>query len=97
MSPPRLKHRRDGNHAQMVEILAYYGWHFHDTSQGSEKDGPDGFAAKHGRTVACEFKMPGEPLRKEQAEWMDAWPGETAVIRTLEDVARMTTEEHSRI
>ena len=88
----RLRHRKDGNHDAGVGWFQVYGWTVHDTHEGASEGGPDIFAAKHGRTVAAEFKMPGEPLRQSQQEWMDKWPGEKAIIRSLEDVARLTAD-----
>ena len=67
----------------------------------SVKDGPDLIAAKTRqfrnnevllvlpRTVAIEVKTGKGKLRKGQAAWLESWPGETAVIRDIEQVKEL--------
>lgn len=77
--------RRDGNHAELLEALKLFGWSVFDTSQIGG-GGPDAFASRRGRTVACEFKKPKGKLKLHQIAWLKAWQGDTAVLRSVADV-----------
>lgn len=37
------------------------------------------------RTFLLEVKMPGETVNKQQAEFIQAWPGEIHIVRTIEE------------
>lgn len=42
--------------------------------------------AKHGRTWLAEVKTGNKKLRPEQAKFIEEWPAEVPVFRTVEDV-----------
>lgn len=82
-------------------MLEACGWRW---EPHSAKDGPDGFASKivlkaniccgkcqHvvRRTVAIEIKSGKAKLREGQAKWLDDWPGEKAVLRSVEEVKEL--------
>jgi hypothetical protein len=81
-----LRHRRDQNQRELTLVLEHLGWTVCDTSQGCQVGAPDLFIAKAGRVVACEVKS----LRGKTSPWQDAflkaWPGETAILRSVDDV-----------
>jgi hypothetical protein len=92
-----LRHRRDGNHKALVNALEHLGWTVCDTSQGCQVGAPDLFIAKAGRVVACEVKS----LKGKTSPWQDAflnaWPGETAVLRSVDDVIALNRSGQATI
>jgi hypothetical protein len=83
MSLHRRAARRDSSEAAIVEMLEACGWRW---LAHSSRNGPDGFAAKRGRTVWVENKTGKAKLKPGQQKAFDDWPGEKAVIRDVEEV-----------
>jgi hypothetical protein len=101
MSLHRRAAKRDASEAAIVEMLEACGWR---VLRVSVKDGPDLFASKPSRTVlnqhgqffimpercvAIEVKTGSGKLKPGQKRWLDDWPGETAVIRDIEQVREL--------
>lgn len=86
----RVPQKRDTAEAAIVDALRKTGWH---VLKVSVKDGPDLFAARVGgqraRTVAIECKTGKQKLQKGQAEWHATWPGETAVLRSVDEALQL--------
>ena len=80
--------RRDANHRELVAAFEQLGWRTLDTSQIGD-GAPDLVVSRGGRTVAVELKMPKGKVRPSQADWLASWGGETAVVRSLADVAAL--------
>jgi predicted transcriptional regulator len=83
--------KKDGTHAIVVAALRAYGWEVLDISRAPLCI--DLVAARHNRVVLIEVKDRTGKLTAGQAAIMSRWPGETAVIRSFEDVARLTAKE----
>ena len=81
--------RRDTNHAEVVAAFKALGWAVLDTSQIGD-DACDLVVAKGGRVVAVEIKTAKGKVRPEQTAWLASWPSETAIVRSLRDVALLT-------
>lgn len=80
--------RKDSIHKDVVAALERCGWVCLDTS--SLGDGaPDVIAARSGVTVAIEIKSGTEPLRPKQIEWMQSWPGRSAVVRHVDQAVAL--------
>jgi hypothetical protein len=80
--------RTDSTHKAVVEAFRAAGWHVLSTFR--LPNAPDLFVAKAGRTVAVEVKGPKTKLSPGQASWLSDWPGETAVVRGIEDVMALS-------
>jgi hypothetical protein len=78
----------DSTHKAVVEAFRAAGWHVLSTFR--LPNAPDLFVAKAGRTVAVEVKGPKTKVTAGQQSWHADWPGETAIVRTVEDVMRLS-------
>lgn len=58
--------------------------HLHRVGQGC----PDLLVYGAGRTFLMEVKSPGEKVNAAQAEFIEKWPGEVAVVRSAEEAIR---------
>ena len=76
--------RTDSTHKVVVEAFRAAGWHVLSTFR--LPNAPDLFVAKAGRTVAVEVKGPKTKVSAGQQSWHADWPGETAIVRTVQDV-----------
>ena len=83
---PYLRHRRDANHAAIIDALWQGKWCVLDISQGGQAGTPDLFIARGTRVVACEIKSAKGKLRPAQETFFKTWPGETAILRSVSDV-----------
>lgn len=81
--------RRDGNHSELLGVFARLGWTCLDTSQCGG-GAPDAICARGGRTVAIEIKTLKGKVKPHQQSWLAAWPGETAIVRSVADVITLT-------
>jgi hypothetical protein len=54
---------------------------------GAGHGAPDALVGWRGRAILCEIKNPNgrNRLSPEQANFLNGWPGETAVIRTVDE------------
>jgi hypothetical protein len=86
MSLHRYAAKRDGNEAAIIEALEKTRW---TVLRLSGEDTPDLLAARwekgYPRVVLCECKSRRGKVRPGQARVLDTWPGETAVLRSVED------------
>ncbi len=78
----------DSTHKAVVEAFRAAGWRVCATFRLPNT--PDLFVAKAGRTVAVEIKGPKTKVTAQQSAWHADWPGETAIVRTPEDVMRLS-------
>lgn len=85
-----FRHRRDANHALVCEAFQKAGWIVWDTSQGSATGAPDLVVSKAGRTVVVEVKPHRKMLRASQMRFLGEWQGESAVVRSVDDVIALT-------
>lgn len=78
--------RRDALEEPCVELLEKAGWH---VLRVSVKDGPDLVVSKAAWFTAClEIKSGKKKLKPGQQKWHDTWPGMTAVIHSVEEMAQ---------
>jgi len=82
--------KKDSTHTQVLEALRAYGWSALDISRAPLC--VDLVIAKAGRVVLVEVKDRTGKLTEAQKLLLASWPGETAVLRSLEDVARLTAD-----
>jgi len=88
---PRWAAKVDGNQAEIVDALEKFGW----TVISLARLGggvPDLLIAKHGRTALVEVKTPTGTLQEAQRCFLTVWPGEWAILTSLEDVERFNAE-----
>lgn len=81
--------RVDTTHAEVVDAFRACGWTVHQAFR--DPKGPDLWVSKAGRTVAVEVKGPKGKLKAHQEAWRQSWHGESAVIRSAEDVRALST------
>jgi hypothetical protein len=86
----RVSLHRDKSEPEIVKALEALGWKWCPVYARNK---PDGFAAKGGRTVAIENKTGKAKLRPGQQQFFDTWPGEKAVLRSVEDVIALNQGE----
>jgi hypothetical protein len=82
---PRWAAKVDGNHAEIVELFQVLGWSVLSLARVGQGV-PDLLIAKQGRTVLVEVKMRLGRLQPLQELFLSWWQGETAIVRSLEDV-----------
>ena len=82
--------KKDSTHTQVLEALRDYGWSALDISRAPLC--VDLVIAKAGRVVLVEVKDRTGKLTEAQKALLASWPGETAILRSLEDVARLTAD-----
>ena len=87
---PNYARRKDGPHAIVLQALRAYGWSVMDVSRAPLCI--DLVIAKAGRVVLVEVKDRTGKLTEAQKALLASWPGETAILRSLEDVARLTAD-----
>lgn len=85
----------DSTHKAVVEAFRAAGWHVLSTFR--LPNAPDLFVAKAGRTVAVEVKGPKTRISAGQQSWHADWPGETAIVRGIEDVLTLSRATSARI
>lgn len=93
MSIPRRAQRIDKTQTAIVEALRRIGVKVEVLSKPLDllcaARGPDGVW----RTLLVECKSPGGSFTKAQDEFMEAWPGEIAVVRTPDEAIRAVLGE----
>jgi hypothetical protein len=80
--------RKDGTHQIVVNALKACGWVILDVSRAPLAI--DLIIAKAGRTVLVEIKAPKGKLTKDQETILKCWPAEVAVLRSVEDVLKLS-------
>ncbi len=91
--------KRDANHALLTGYLQQCGFRTVDTSAvgpNAVPGFPDVIAVGYGVTVLCEFKVGKEPLTPDEQRFREGWPGEYAVLRSIDDVLAMTRKSMAR-
>ncbi len=83
--------KKDSTHQVVLEALRAYGWSVMDVSRAPLCI--DLVAARGCRTVLVEVKDRTGKLTEGQKALLASWPGETAILRSLEDVARLTAQQ----
>ena len=76
--------RVDQNHAEVVDALRKAGCSVVSLA-AIGKGCPDLLAARSGRTVLLEVKLPKGKLNDEQSDFHAAWLGEIATVRSAEE------------
>lgn len=74
----------DGNHREIADALRKAGCSVVSLA-ALGRGCPDLLAARHGRTVLLEVKLPKGKLNAEQSEFHQAWRGEIATVRSAEE------------
>ena len=89
---PRRACRIDANHKELSDAASAFGWFVIDSHEFAQYKGgfPDAIWAKPGRVVLAEYKVGNEPLTKAEKEFQRDWPDVYVVIRTVDDVVRVT-------
>jgi len=82
--------KKDSTHTAVCQALRAYGWSIMDVARAPLCI--DLVIAKAGRVVLVEVKDRTGKLTEAQKLLLGSWPGETAVLRSLEDVARLTAD-----
>jgi hypothetical protein len=77
--------KRDLSEPEVLDTFKAFGW---SVLQISVKDGPDFFAAKHGRCVAVECKTGKRKLRPGQQTFRETWQDEYVVLRNASEAER---------
>ena len=83
------RHRKDANHDEIAEAFTKCGWCVFSTSQLG-CGFPDLVISKAGRTMVIEVKSGDKALRASQERFLRVWPGESATVRTVNDVLVLT-------
>lgn len=86
--------RKDANHDELSDAARRLGWYVVDTYQVAQyiPGWPDAVWAKRGRTVLVEYKTARGQLTQDEALFAATWPGEWVVVRSVDDVVRVTEE-----
>jgi len=82
--------KKDSTHQAVLEALRAYGWAVMDVSRAPLC--VDLVIARQQRVVLVEVKDRTGKLTDNQKLLLANWPGETAILRSLEDVARLTAD-----
>lgn len=82
---PRWAAKVDRTHVTVVAALRAHGWIVISLARLGQGV-PDLLCAKGGRTVLVEVKTASGRLRAIQESFLKCWPGEVAVVRSLDDV-----------
>lgn len=84
--------KKDSEHAEVVQAFAYYNWEVLDVSRAPLAVDLVVAHRIQRRVVLVEVKGKRGKLTEGQSEIFARWPGETAICRSLEDVARLTAK-----
>ena len=85
--------RTDANHQPIVHAFRAAGWSVCHTFRLGDS-APDLFVSKLGRTIAVEIKTRLGKVSPGQADWLSSWQGESAVVRSVEDVMALVGGRH---
>ena len=90
-SSVRLAARVDSSQAEIVSALRAVGAIVVPLCRCGVRDVPDllvGVPATR-RVILVEVKTPGEKPRPPQRDWLARWPGETAVVTTVDEALQL--------
>jgi hypothetical protein len=88
---PRSIHRKDGTHDEIVKALRDVGVAVESmVTLGGGR--PDLLCAIRQYVCWVECKVPGEPLRKSQVEFMARWPGDVWVAESGKEAVAKVVE-----
>lgn len=92
---PAYARRKDANHDEIAEAFRRLGWQWIDTYQhAAYTEGfPDGLVAKDGFIALVEVKGKRGRLTKAERAFHEGFQGKVWVIRSIDDVLRVTGEE----
>lgn len=88
----------DANQGEIVKVFRADGWTvtlLHFVGRGL----PDFVAGKWGMNLLIEVKTEKGKLTPDEAAWHEAWRGQVAIVRTVDDalrLARSAAEERTR-
>lgn len=85
-----LRARVDRNHAEIVAALRAHGFSVASLARLG-KGTPDLLVGAHGQNVLLEVKADKGKVNPDQAEWMHAWRGSVAVVRSVEEAVAAVT------
>jgi hypothetical protein len=86
----RRRGRRDANHALILKAWRRLGAVVIDNADKGGNE-PDAIVAFQGRVIAAEIKSGRNTLSSGQAAWLASWPGETAVVRSVDEAIQLVT------
>lgn len=94
MSAARRACRKDSHHDELSKAARRLGWFVVDTYQVAQyiPGWPDAVWAKRGRTVLVEYKTERGQLTDDEGLFGALWPDEWVVVRSVDDVVRVTEE-----
>ena len=88
----RGRHRRsDENQRAIVDAFRALGWSVHVTSLVGSGF-PDLVCGRGGENLLVEVKRPDADLTDDERDWHASWRGTVVIVRTVDDVARLTAE-----
>ncbi len=76
--------RTDSNQQAIVDAYRAVGWVVFDTHR-TGGGYPDLHIAKDGRSILIECKVPGGRLTPAEREFIENWPGELYVVRSVDE------------
>jgi rhamnose utilization protein RhaD (predicted bifunctional aldolase and dehydrogenase) len=85
--------RVDLNQRAIVDAFRACGWSVTILAQVGSGC-PDLVIGKGGRNLLVEVKDGKSDLTDDEAKWHGAWRGQVCIVRTVEDVAQLTTEHY---
>lgn len=91
---PAYARKIDANHHELSDAARALGWAVYDTYQFAQyvPGWPDAVWARRGRTVLVEYKVGNAQLTSAEGEFGATYPGEWCVVRSVDDVVRVTEE-----
>ncbi len=91
MTPLRA-FRKDANHEVIADAFRRLGWQWYDTYQVAQylPGFPDGMAVKSWCVLLVEIKGERGRLTEEEKRFHSLYAGPLAVVRTIEDVKKVT-------
>ncbi len=91
---PRRACRKDANHDAIADAFRRLGWQWYDTYQVAQyiPGFPDGLAVKPDYALLVEVKGERGQLTEDEAEFHAWYEGPLAIVRSNEDVVRVTKE-----
>lgn len=88
--------RKDANHDELSDAARRLGWYVVDTYQVAQyiPGWPDAVWAKPDRVVLAEYKAGKAQLTKDEALFAAVWPDKYVIVRTVDDVVKVTNDYH---
>jgi ribosome maturation factor RimP len=86
MAPYRIR-KVDANQAEIVAALRAAGCSVQSLAEVGHGV-PDLLVARAGQNWLLEVKSPGGKLTADEAKWLEAWRGKTAIVYSIEDALK---------